>query len=91
MASSGQGPHEEGGSHAWLLACVGTMGSRLGLTEGALVHMSLYQVVWQGANLFTSFSLLPQILAMKVGCFWGCVNDVDECDSYVRGRLLLSD
>ena len=31
LASLGQGPREEGGGNAWLLAYVGTMRSRLGL------------------------------------------------------------
>ena len=31
LASLGQGPHEEGGGHAWLPAYVRTAGPRLGL------------------------------------------------------------
>ena len=41
LASLGRVPWEEGIGHAWLLAYVGTMGPRLGLALGALVHSSL--------------------------------------------------
>ena len=41
LASMRQGPHEEGGGHAWLPAYVGTTWPRLGLARVGLVHSQL--------------------------------------------------